>query len=506
MKALLEVQRITRKFSGVTALDQVSMELHPGKVTALIGENGAGKSTLLKILSGVYTPDEGHVIFKGREVRFTQPKEAQDEGISIIHQELNLIPNLTVMQNIFLGRELMDRFGLLDEKKMFQQTRELLNRVQLEVAPNALVGALKVGQQQLVEIAKALLVEADVLFMDEPTSAIGESEVEVLFQIIRQLKAAGKSIVYISHKLEELFALADEYVVLRDGKIVGRGEMNTINREALIELMAGRKVAVEKWTKKGTGGEAVLQVKDLRINNPQQPGRPFVRDVCFELRKGEVLGVYGLMGAGRTELFEGLFGLKTTQLAGEVCLDGGKVHFSAPADAIRNGLALVPEDRKQAGIVPQMSVAGNMSLADISKIEKAGLLSKLLESELYTKHVKALNIKVDTAQQWIQNLSGGNQQKVVLAKWMERNPKVLLLDEPTRGIDINAKNEIYQLIADLATSGCSVLIASSEIPEILAVAHRILVMAEGKVTATFDREEATESKIMSACIPEPIDP
>jgi len=502
MQGLLEAQNITKTFAGVTALDQVNLTLERGKVTALIGENGAGKSTLLKIMSGIYTDYDGTIQFKGQTIKFSAPRDAQNLGISIIHQELNLIPYLTVAQNVFLGRELINKFGFLDQEKMNQRTGALLDRLKMQVDPKALVGTLKVGQQQIVEIAKALLTDSEVLFMDEPTSAIGESEVEVLFKIIDQLKDEGKSIVYISHKLDELFALADDYVVLRDGQVAGKGAMNQIARDELISMMAGRQINVAKKTKKNASHKLILQVQNLVLQHPKMPKRPILKDVSFDMHRGEVLGIYGLMGAGRTELCECLFGLHHGSLTGTIYLEGQETQFQSPIEAIEAGLGLVPEDRKRDGIVPGMSVSNNISLTALDKVLKLGLLSEKLESELYRKHVASLKIKVQAKDQLIRYLSGGNQQKVVLAKWIERDPKVLLLDEPTRGIDINAKNEIYELIAQLASSGIAVLVVSSEIPEILTISDRILVMSEGRISAEFTSEEATERKIMKACIPE----
>ncbi len=504
MQFLLEAENITKKFPGVTALKEVNLRMHRGKVTALIGENGAGKSTLLKIMSGIYTDHKGRITFKDQVIQFSSPKDAQDLGISIIHQELNLIPQLTVSQNVFLGRELVNKFGFLDKEKMIQKTRELLDRLKLEVNPLALVSSLKVGQQQIVEIAKALLTESEVLFMDEPTSAIGDSETEVLFQIIHQLRAEGKSIVYISHKLDELFTLADDFVVLRDGEVVGTGEMNKISRDELISMMAGREIKVSDKSEKKKSDKQVLQVLNLNLKNPENPERPILKNISFELNRGEVLGVYGLMGAGRTELCESLFGLHHLSLTGTIALDGENTNIKSPVEAIKYGMALVPEDRKMDGIIPGMSVSGNISLTVIDKVTRFGLLNKGIESKLYDKHIKELNIKASSAKQLIRTLSGGNQQKVVLAKWIERDPKVLMLDEPTRGIDVNAKNEIYELILKLASEGISVLVVSSEIPEILSISDRILVMSEGQITAEFSIEEATESKIMNACIPENI--
>lgn len=502
MQALLEAQNITKRFSGVTALDKVNLSVGSAKVTALIGENGAGKSTLLKVMSGIYTDYEGSILFKDTVIQFSSPKDAQDLGISVIHQELNLIPSLTVAQNVFLGREEITRLGFLDQELMNQKTKVLLDRLKLDVDPLAQVSSLKVGQQQIVEIAKALLIESEVLFMDEPTSAIGESEVEVLFQIINQLKAEGKTIVYISHKLDELFALADDFVVLRDGQVVGKGEMNQISRDKLIHMMAGRELKTTIKSEIRRSGKGMLQVQNLYLKNPENPQRPVLKNINFRLNKGEVLGIYGLMGAGRTELCESLFGLHHRFLSGVITLNGEERYFKSPVEAIESGMALVPEDRKKDGIVPGMSVSGNISLSAIDKVTRFGFLNERLEVNLYGKHVKALNIRASSAKQLMRNLSGGNQQKAVLAKWIERDPKVLLLDEPTRGIDINAKKEIYELIANLADEGISILLVSSEIPEIRAVSDRILVMSEGQITAEFSREDATENIIMNACIPE----
>lgn len=504
MEAILEARNITKKFSGVTALDQVNLQLPRGKVLALIGENGAGKSTLLKIMSGIYKNYSGSILFDDKDVQFSSPREAQDLGISIIHQELNLIPDLTVAQNIFLGGELITTLGFLDQEHMNQKTRVLLQRLKLDVDPLAKVGSLKVGQQQIVEIAKALLIESAVLFMDEPTSAIGEQEVEILFQLIRELRTEGKSIVYISHKLEELFSIADDFVVLRDGKVVGQGIMSDISRPELIHMMAGRETKVTSKVERTITSEVMLRVQNLSLANPDNPQRPILQNLNFELRTGEILGLYGLMGAGRTELCESLYGLHPQSINGNILLDGMQTNFQSPIEAIEAGVALVPEDRKRDGIIPGMSVASNLSLTVLEKMIKLGLLNTQLEAQLYHKYVKSLNIKVNNKNQYIRELSGGNQQKVVLAKWIERQPKVLLLDEPTRGIDVNAKNEIYEVISKLASSGISVLVVSSEIPEVLAISDRILVMAEGQITAVFDRKEATENNIMNACIPENI--
>ncbi|MBX2877281.1 MAG: sugar ABC transporter ATP-binding protein [Saprospiraceae bacterium] len=500
MDVTLEARNITKRFSGVTALDRVNLQLRKGRVLALIGENGAGKSTLLKIMSGIHTTYEGSIYFQQQKVRFASPKEAQELGIAIIHQELHLIPELTVAQNVFLGRELTQQWGFLEEEQMLEKTAALLERLQSDISPSARVGSLKVGQQQIVEIAKALLTSAPVLFMDEPTSAIGEQEIDTLFQLIHQLREAGHSIVYISHKLEELYTIADDFVVLRDGQVVGQGAIADISRAELIHLMAGRETLETSQAIRQTDAKVMLQVRNLSLPNSANPHLPILQDINFDLHRGEVLGLYGLMGAGRTELCECLFGLHVH--SGTIRIDDEQKHFKSPKQAIEAGMALVPEDRKHSGIIPGMSVRKNISLTVLEKLTRWGLLHAQTEAQLYKKYVESLQIKASHPDQLIKVLSGGNQQKVVLAKWIERNPKVLILDEPTRGIDVNAKGEIYTLISTLAGEGISILVVSSEIPEVLAIADRIMVMADGQLTATFDRKEATENKIMNACIPE----
>lgn len=501
MEALLEARHISKTFARLKALDDVNVVLESGKVTALIGENGAGKSTFLKIMSGIYSDYEGEIVFKGKGVRFKSPKDAQDQGISIIHQELNLIPFLTVSENIFLAKERVDRLGFLDKRAMRRKTQEILQKLQLDISPDTVVGSLKIGQQQIVEIAKALNMDCEVIFMDEPTSAIGDSEVEVLFQLIEQLKAEGKAIVYISHKLDELYAIADYFFVLRDGKRVAEGEMKDIQREELINLMAGRELQLSKKFDSQAAEEVVLKIEGLSLDSAYIGSPKLLHDINFSLRKGEVLGIYGLMGAGRTELFKSLFGLYPKKLKASIEIDGQACHFSSPAEAIRMGMALLPENRKEEGIFPNMGVAQNMSIIALGNEWNRGFLSREEEINLYENYVEKLGIKVQSATQLIKFLSGGNQQKVVLARWIACGPKILMLDEPSRGIDVNAKNEIYELINSLAKSGISIMIASSEIPEILAISDRILVMAEGRIRAEFSSEEANEHDIMKACIP-----
>ncbi|GAA4730187.1 sugar ABC transporter ATP-binding protein [Flavisolibacter ginsenosidimutans] len=481
------------------------MNLHPGNVNAILGENGAGKSTLMKILSGVYADYEGSIFYKGERVAFSNPKEAQERGIAIIHQELNLIPHLTIAENIFLGREIINRWGFLNKTEMRRQTETLLNKLKLYVDADTLVADLKVGQQQVVEIAKALLVKSEVIIMDEPTSAISEKEVDVLFDIIRELKAEGKTIVYISHKLDELFKIADRFVVLRDGRSIEAGEMKGMSQDALIRKMVGRELKLirqkEEQRKQTT---PILTAENVSLKHAERKGENVLNNISFTVAKGEILGVFGLMGAGRTELLETLFGLHPKRSSGNVYIEGKGVQIASPSDAIKAGLALVPEDRKKDGLVLGMDVRKNISLTTLQQVENAGLLNQSKEAALAEKYIRELQIKTSSDKQAAKNLSGGNQQKIVLAKWLATRPKVLLLDEPTRGIDINAKNEIYKFILSLADAGLGIVVVSSELPEILAVSDRILVLAEGVLTAEIPVRQATEDSILKAAIPKTI--
>ena len=501
---MLVAENITKKFSGVTALDNVYLELHPGKVNAIIGENGAGKSTLMKILSGVYSEYDGRIIYKKQPVRFQNTRQAQAAGIAIIHQELNLIPYLSVTENIFLGREITKPRGTLDKKQMRSKTQELLTRLKLPVDPDTKIASLKVGQQQVVEIAKALLFDAEVIIMDEPTSAISESEVEVLFGIIEQLKKENKAIAYISHKLDELFKIADRYIVLRDGKTIESGEMKGMTHDGIIQKMVGREI---KIVRKGTAAgkhNTLLTVENISLKHPVRKDDRLLKNISFKLNKGEILGIFGLMGAGRTELLETIFGLHTKRSTGTVLVEGKRTNIKSPADAINAGLALVPEDRKKDGLVLGLDVKTNICLTTLQDMQSMGLLNSHKEASLAKKYIGDLKIKTSSENQLAKNLSGGNQQKIVLAKWLATKPKVLMLDEPTRGIDINAKNEIYKLILQLADEGLAIIVVSSELPEILAVSDRILVMAEGSITAEFPVSEATEDNVLKAAIPKTI--
>ena len=499
---MLVAENISKRFAGVTALDGVNLQLEAGKVTAIIGENGAGKSTLMKILSGVYDEYDGRILFKDQHVHFKNPREAQQAGITIIHQELNLIPYLSITENLFLGRELKNSWSILDKKAMHDKAVELLQKLKLSVNPDTLITDLKVGQQQVVEIAKALLYDAEVIIMDEPTSAISESEVEVLFGLIADLKKENKAIAYISHKLNELFKIAENYTVLRDGKTIESGEMKSIGHDELIHKMVGRDIDLVRNSNLAKEKNTLLQVDNLCLATKT---KKVLQDISFNLNKGEVLGIFGLMGAGRTELTEALLGTYAGLVTGTITLDGKTVKFKSATDAINAGMALVPEDRKKDGLVLGLDVKTNISLSSLDAMQHAsGLLNHKAELALAQKYIGALKIKTPSEKQIVKNLSGGNQQKIVIAKCLATNPKVLMLDEPTRGIDINAKNEIYKLIAELAASGLGIIMVSSELPEILAISDRILVMGDGRITAEFEAANATEDNILKAAIADSI--
>ena len=500
---MLVAENITKKFPGVIALDNVCLELHAGKVNAIIGENGAGKSTLMKILSGVYEDYEGKIIFKNKQVNFSNPKQAQDSGIAIIHQELNLIPYLTITENIFLGRELTTGWGTLDKMGMRSKTQLLLKKLKLDVNPDTLIYELKVGQQQVVEIAKALLVESDVIIMDEPTSAISESEVEVLFEIIEGLKKEGKAIVYISHKLDELFRISDRYIILRDGKTIEAGEMKGMDHDDIINKMVGRSINVMRKNDVAISHDKVLSVENVCLRHPVSH-QEILKNVSLSISKGEILGIFGLMGAGRTELLETIFGVHPKLSSGNISVNNKQCFFRSPSDAINAGIALVPEDRKKDGLVLVLNVKSNISITTLESIEEFGILNDNKETALAKKYINELSIKTPSEKQVAKNLSGGNQQKIVLAKWLATKPKILMLDEPTRGIDINAKNEIYKLIIKLAEEGLGIIVVSSELQEILAISDRILVMSEGNIAAEFLVSEATENNILKAAIPKTI--
>ncbi|TVS18292.1 MAG: sugar ABC transporter ATP-binding protein [Planctomycetaceae bacterium] len=501
---VLEARGISKSFPGVRALDGVSLTLRSGRLTALLGENGAGKSTLMNVVAGVFPPDAGELLLAGQPVHFTSPRQARDHGIAMIFQELNLVPGLTVAENIFLGREPLRRCGLIDYAALNRRAAAWLQRLDLDIPPTAPTGRLRVGQQQVVEVAKALAGEARILIMDEPTSALSERETEVLFQRITDLKLRGVAIAYITHKLDELARIADDAAVMRDGRMIGSAPWKELSRPDIVRMMVGRDLGEPPG---GTAisspnqSDEVLRVEQLALPHPSRPGDFLVAHVSFRVRRGEVLGIFGLMGAGRTELLECLFGLHGRACTGNIFVGGRRAVLRSSADAIALGLAMAPEDRKRDGLVLSMSVAENTSLASLSRAERFGLIRPRAEREHVQGYLQRFRVKTPSLRQRVRNLSGGNQQKVILAKWLATAPRLLLLDEPTRGIDLRAKQEIYALIDQLTRDGLAVIVVSSELPEILTVSDRILVLCEGRATEEFLRAEATEEKIMHAALP-----
>lgn len=497
---ILEARAISKSFPGVKALDDVNLTLRAGRLTALLGENGAGKSTLMKILAGVQPYDGGELLVEGRAVSFSNPRESLDHGIVMIHQELCLVPDLTIAENVFLGREPGRFRSLVDYHEMNRRTSELLQLLELDVPPTTLVRRLRVGQQQLVEIARALAGDVRVLIMDEPTSAITEHETEVLFQRIDALKQQGVAIVYITHRLEELEPIADKVAVMRDGRMIDCAEAGRWSQDEIVHMMAGRDVKTSLKSSSVLEEDALL-VESVTLPHPTRRGDFLVNHVSFRVRKGEVLGIFGLMGAGRTELLECLFGLHNGTSTGKVFVDDQPAAITSPAVAISHGLALVPEDRKTDGLVLSMTVGENASLASLDRAERYGFINRRAELDYVQPFVDRFRVKTPSLRERIRNLSGGNQQKVILAKWLATGPTVLMLDEPTRGIDVQAKNEIYTLINELTQEGLAVIVVSSELPEVMAVSDRILVLCEGCATEEFDRREATEEAIMHAALP-----
>jgi ribose transport system ATP-binding protein len=486
---LLEASGLTKRFPGVLALDSVSLSVAAGETVAVIGENGAGKSTLMKILSGIYTPDAGTISFNGTPVSLMSVNEAQALGISLIHQELNLADNLDVAGNVFLGRE-PQRFGLLDKPRMRQQTQQLLDRLGATFKADTLVEKLSLGQQQLVEIAKALSLEAKLLIMDEPTSSLSARETDVLFKIIDDLKAQGLSILYISHRLGEVKRLADRVVALRDGRNAGELSRNEISHDAMVRLMVGRDLSQVFDHQPGKPGEVALRVENLQTRT-----HPNHR-VSFSVRRGEIVGMAGLVGSGRTEILRALFGAEQP-LGGEVFVKERKVEAKHPREAVDSGVALVPEDRKALGIFLPESVSWNSSLPSVGRHARAGVVldatAEKRDGEQVVSQMRVKTASLDTA---VGTLSGGNQQKVALGKWIVLNPQVLLLDEPTRGVDVGAKREIYQIMETLAGEGAAILFVSSEMEEVLAMSDRVLVMHEGRLAGELPRHELSEEAVM----------
>jgi ribose transport system ATP-binding protein len=498
IKPMLKTYNITKKFGAVTALDDVSIQLFPGRVNTIVGENGAGKSTLMNILSGVYQEYEGEIFLDDDRAHFDSPKEAMDLGIVMIHQELNLIPDLSIAENIYLGREFQSRAGFVDYKQMYQKTKELLDLLKMNVSVTNKISDLKVGQQQVVEIAKALSLNARVIIMDEPTSAISDQEIKILFKIIESLKSRGVAIVYITHKMNELFQIGDYVSVLRDGKLIGTQEISQVTHDGVVRMMVGRDIKDFFVKADSKLGNDIFKVEDLALQSRDKKDDLILENINFSVKEGEVLGIYGLMGAGRTELLESLFGMHSGLSSGRIFVEGNEVYFNSPTDAINTGIALVPEDRKDGGLV------ASIDLASMDQVESFIFLNKQKEKALADIYMKRLKIKAPSIWEIVENLSGGNQQKVVIAKWLATNPKVILMDEPTRGIDINAKNEIYNLISELAGKGIGIIVVSSELPEIMAISDRIIVLSEGRQRAELNRDEINEESIIQAALPQTI--
>jgi ribose transport system ATP-binding protein len=488
---LISVKRLNKSFPGVRALHEVQFELMAGEVHALMGENGAGKSTLMKILAGVYTRDSGEILYDGQPVEFQSPRDAQAVGVGIIHQELQLMNHLSVAQNMFVGREPRGRFGLfLDEDKLNAQARDILARMHVNLDPRAVVGALTVARQQMVEIAKALSFDSRVLIMDEPTSALNDAEIAELFRIIRELKSRGVGIIYISHKMDELKQIADRVTVMRDGEYVATVAAQDTSVEAIIGMMVGRTLTdIEPSHSTGEKGEVALDVKNLNAG-------PLVRDVSFTLRKGEILGFAGLMGAGRTEVARAVFGADPIE-SGEIAVKGVKAIIRSPSDAVKRGIGYLSEDRKRFGLATGMDVESNIVMSNLSKFLTCNFFLRRAQIRRTASHfINLLAIRTPSAAQEVRLLSGGNQQKIVIAKWLERDCDVLFFDEPTRGIDVGAKNEIYKLLRALASEGKAVVMISSELPEILRMSDRVIVMCEGRITGELSAAEATQERIM----------
>ena len=489
---IISMKNIVKEFSSIRVLDKVDFNIYKGKIMALLGENGAGKSTLMKILTGVYLKTSGEVYLNGKSVNFTNTKESQDNGIAIIHQELNLVPHLSIGENIFLGREPVTKARKIQWAKLYAEAKKWLDKLGLEEDPRELVENLSVGKQQLIEIAKALSLKAKVIIMDEPTGALTISETQKLFQVIKELKEQGHSIVYISHRLNEIFEICDDVTVLRDGELVGEKPIEDLDEEKIIEMMVGRKLSEQYPRSQTQWGDVVLEVRGL-INK-------FINNASFTLRRGEVLGVAGLMGAGRTELARTLYGIYQKD-QGDLFIHGEKVKIDNPKDALGHGIAYVSEDRKSNGIVLNLNVIENITLSSLNSFSgKMGNIKKSKEEASAKKYIQGMSIKTSSPKQLLKFLSGGNQQKVSLAKNLNTNPKILLLDEPTRGVDVGAKKEIYELINGYKEEGMSIIMISSEIPEILGMSDRVLVMHEGKITGILDIEEANQENIMSLAV------
>ncbi|SET66236.1 sugar ABC transporter ATP-binding protein [Kosakonia radicincitans] len=488
---LLSLKGITKVFPGVRALENVQLDLWPGKVTALIGENGAGKSTLVKVMTGIYQPDEGEILYKAIPIALPTPESAHKVGITAIHQETVLFDELSVTENIFVGQYLYK--GLLkklDWPAMHQQARDILARLEVQIDPRATLKTLSIAQRHMVAIARALSFDAQVVILDEPTAALSQHEILEFYQIVERLKQEGKAILFISHKFDEIFELADHYTILRDGVYVDSGAIKAITEERMVAMMVGRTLS-QSWPKVACEpGETVLEVRDLC--HPTE-----FAHINFSLRKGEILGFYGLVGAGRTELMQALSGVSRPS-SGEIILNGKSVQFRQPADAIQAGIVCVPEERQKQGAIIELSIAQNISLPQLSKLNRNGVLNEAKEWALADEYARRLQVKAFSWRQAVETLSGGNQQKVVIGKWLATHPEVIILDEPTKGIDIGSKAAVHQFMSELVAHGLAVIMVSSELPEVMGMADRVIVMHEGLMVAQYNAGDATAETIVSA--------
>lgn len=484
----LEMKNISKRFVGVYALNKMNLQLIKGEVHALLGENGAGKSTLIKILGGIYIADEGQFYINGKETKINSIYDARNNGISIIHQEIALVPHISIAENIFLGREPVTKFGLKDIKKMNEEATKMAMALGLNIDVRQEVFSLSIAQKQMVEIIKAVSFQSNIIVMDEPTSSISDKEVEMLFKIIQRLKSQGVSIIYISHKLDELFAMTDRVTILRDGKYIATKVIKETNKEELIKLMVGRDL--EEYY---THTERQLQETMFEVKKLNKKG--VFKNISFQVRKGEIVGFSGLVGAGRTEIMKAIFGIDKLD-SGDIYLEGKQIKIKNVKDAIDYGIALIPEDRKKEGLILKNTVGFNITVTVQDKFKKFIMINKMKRDGIIDKYIKALSIKTPTTEQLAFNLSGGNQQKIVLAKWLATDPKVLILDEPTRGVDVGAKSEIYTIIDKLARGGMAVIIISSELPEILNTCDRVYVVSQGEITGEISRDEFSQEKIM----------